>query len=205
MAEPTNVTIPGTSTGYNGLLSVTGYGSVAVRVESIRYGLELMTSQGEAANYVAYYPHAVLDTQFSLSLVFRTWTEREAFNTWMSTYMRKVTTRQISRGSMRVSVPARRFVRSAVPHGTLDYGDDVAQAGKAYRTSVSFSGAASPTLKSSSFQNVRDKTLATFYPAGTQLSGKASLAATIFDTPVIPPGWFGPSGNHGNLPGINND
>lgn len=195
MTEPTKVTMAGAKAGYNGSLTVKGYGSANVRVERILYGMAVISHEAVAANRKVYYPNKVVSNSFGMALIFAKWSEREAFSKWVSDYMKKVTTGQIANGSMLVSVPGRKFARSAVPSGTLEFGDDITQSGRAYRLTLNFIGATRPMLAkdTSRFRNSTNKILATFYPGGTQKAGAESLAGTLFDTAAPVP--FGPNPN----------
>lgn len=186
MAEPTRATIAGAPAGFNCRLSVSGYGSYAVRVERIRYSVEIHAESAAAANYRVFYPGWLQDPQFALAIVHLTAAERDRFNDWMAAYMRKVTSSQIAEGAMSVQVPVRRFNRTGVPLGTLVYGDSVGQAGSAYRTDLVFGGAYDPVSRDSisKFRAAKKdaSTSANFYPAAAQKGGAETLAGTIFDT-----------------------
>lgn len=186
MAEPKQITIGGAPSGYNGRLSVPGYGAMVVRVATITYSLDIVTSEAASAHGKAFYPGWLNESAFSLEVMFATWAGREKFNSWMHGYMDKVTRNQISKGYMLVQVPARRFTRKAVPHRSLDYGDDVAQSGRLYRSQITFSGSSDPLAKnaSSTFRNAKAQaqTSATFYPAGSQKAGAETLDSTLFDS-----------------------
>ena len=185
MTAPTRVTIPGATEGFNGLLTVTGYGSKTVRVESIRFGTDIYSEQADAATTKAFYPGWLQDSSFSLVLVFKTAAERDAINDWLAEYMRRVTSNRLKQGSMLAQVPVRRFVRRAVPQGTLTYGDDIGNAGRAYRLDLLFVGATDPIAASAASRfrpaRVDAKNSAPFYPSSEQKSGAESLDGTIFD------------------------
>jgi hypothetical protein len=177
-------TIAHAAVGNNALLSVSGYGMVTTRVETISYGVQAFSKESEAVNYKAFYPGWIQDVGFSLVLVFKDASERDAMNNWVHTYMTRVTTGAISRGSMLVAVPTRNFYRRAVPMGTLLYGDSRDQSGKAYRTNLVFAGATDPmnVNAASSFQAQKnDAKNSPYYPGSAQAAGAESLAGTIFD------------------------
>ena len=180
-----SVTISGAAEGLNGLLSVTGYGSIAVRVEKIRYGVEIYSEQADSANGKAYYPGWLQDSDFSLDIVHPTVGNRDAFNKWMRVYMTKATSGSLSHGAVLVRVPGRKFARNAIPQGTLNYGDSIDQNARAYRTTMVFRGATNPlsTGSASSFRKAKSDAAssAPFYPSTGQKKGAESLAATIFD------------------------
>ena len=189
MAEPNTITIGGAKVGFNGKLAVTGYGSMVVRVEKIGYGLGVISSEASAAHYKVFYPHIVTSGSFTLTLLLKNWAEREALNKWVSGYIRKVTTGQLSHGNVLATVPVRRFSKSGVPTGGLQYGDDIAESGKIYRVALSFAGASTPLTArdASKFRAAKakdDAALAAFYPGGSQRGGAESLAGTLFDTTV---------------------
>ncbi len=179
------VTIAGAKEGFNGLLSVTGYGSLTVRVEKIRYAVEIYSEQASSAHGKVFYPGWLQDADFSLELVHVSLADRDAFNRWMRGYMTKVTTGGVSQGSVLVRVPGRRFVRRAIPMGTLNLGDSIAQSGKAYRTALVFRGATDPIAikAASAFRAAKTDpaTSAPFYPSTGQKKGAESLDGTIFD------------------------
>lgn len=180
------VTIPGAVEGLNGRLLVSGYGSRTVRVERINYSVEIYTEEASSAHGKAFYPGWLQDSDFGLDIVHLSVSERDKFNTWLRTYMTRVTSGGIAQGSMLVQVPARKFARRAVPSGTLNFGDALNQQGKGYRTSLLFKGATDPiSIRSASaFRAARTdpEVSAPFYPSSGQKKGAESLDGTIFDT-----------------------
>lgn len=187
LTEPKQVGIAGAPAGYNTKFSVAGYGSHVVRTDRIATTVHVISSEAASAQAKTFYPHIITSDSFSLAVVFLNWNEREATAKWFRTYMEKITRGEIPRGSMLVQIPARRFVWLGVPEGTLTYGDDVSQAGRAYKLNLSFAGATDPTNVSSSFNRARKdwEISSAFYPVGSQVAGAESLAGTIFDaTPL---------------------
>lgn len=181
----TSPTIPGAAEGFNGLLSVTGYGSRTVRVERIRYSVEAYSEQAASAHGKAFYPQWLQDSDFGIDIVHVSATERDKFNGWLGAYMERVTRGTIAHGSMLVQVPTRRFARTAVPKGTLNFGDTIQQQSKGYRTSLLFQGATDPmaTLSASAFRAARKNPSesAPYFPSTGQKKGAESLDGTIFD------------------------
>jgi hypothetical protein len=189
MAEPQNATIPGASLGYNCRLSVRGYGSRLVRVESLAFPMEIITSEAAGTIGRVMYPLQIELPGFSLDVVFITRQERDGFNDWVSGYMRRVATNQHIGGYFYVVVPARRFAQSGVPIGPLPHGDRVGMLG--YRMTIQFVGAQQPlsavgynTDHGVSYYKppTADQAQARyFYPSGTQLSGREDLEGTLYD------------------------
>lgn len=195
MAEPEGVTIPGAPLGYNCRLSVRDYGSRLVRVESLSFPMEIITSEAAGTVGRVMYPLQIELPGFSVDVVFITRQERDSFNDWVSEYMRRVASNQHIGGYFYVVVPARRFAQCGVPIGPLMYGDWVGMLG--YHMTLQFVGAQQP-LSAVGYNSdhgvsyykppTADQAQARyFYPSGTQLSGRGVLEGTLYD-PIPPEG-----------------
>jgi hypothetical protein len=203
------VTIPGAPQGFNCLMVIRKYGSKAVRCLDVAYGLNIGSTEDEAAARRVYYPLNQYIAAYDLILAFATLAERDAFNNWLQTYMARAASNQNIGGYVYVQVPAREVAFNGIPLGPLMYGDTVPN-DLYYPTTVRFIGAVSPVSGvgvSSSLAGVsqfrlpsKDTTDAPhFYPGGTQKSGATSLAGTLYDPsppPVtLPPQGGGPIGS----------
>lgn len=189
MAEPTQVTISGAREGRNCRLSVSGYSSITVQAVALALVVNINASDEDAGSRRAYYPFSVVSDSFSLIVIHNSWAQREAFNAWIRGYMNKVIANDKIGGTIKVELPVRRFVRNAVPKGTVNYGarfDDVS-----FTTTIQFVGALNPlsAVGQSAVSGVsyykpptNDPTAKYFYPSGTQVSGAESLQGTIFDS-----------------------
>lgn len=191
MAEPRRIRIDGKA-GFTGRIATNGYGSRAVRVIELAYGLGIIsTESGESRHRRAFYPVVTTSSSFGMTVAFTTWEEREAFNRWITRYMRGVSTKAGTNGYMRIDVPSRRFERIAVFEGGIEYGEAVGDL--AYTAKLDFCGSSDPIdgIKAvkqnlSVFRLPDDKIAKFYYPAGNQLSGAASLEGTIFDDTADP-------------------
>lgn len=181
--------IAGAPVGYNARITAAGYGSRLLRCLRVSYGVQVNTTDDEAASARATYPLARVIPSFTLVVSLHTLAERDAFNAWVREYMRQVTTNQRVSGYMNVTVPSRNFSRSGVPVGPLTYG---ARSGDFWwPTQISFVGVTDPVsaVGASTVPGAsryvgpsKDTTDAPyFYPAGTQKAGAESLEGTFFD------------------------
>jgi hypothetical protein len=206
MAEPTRVTIAGARQGYNCRLTISRYGSFVCRVVSIAPSVKIIASDESAGRRRAFYPFVTSGSSFEMAVVHAGWSEREAFNRWVRGYMTRIADNARIGGVVLVEVPARRFSRTAIPEGVLNYGEDVAT--PTYTSALSFVGASdavsaigqSSVGGDSYVQTPRQdyKTSRYFYPSGSQVSGAASLEGTIFDrTPNV-----APARTSGTLPNV---
>ena len=196
-----NPTIPGAPLGHNCLMVVRKYGSRAARVTDVAYGLNIGSTEDEAATTRAYYPINQYIPAFDLTYVFTSKAERDAFSRWLQTYMGRVATNQNIGGYVYVQVPARNIAFNGVPLGPLVYGESV-PTDLTYAVTVRYVGVTNPISgvgKSSlagvsQFQLPRKDTKDApyFYPAGTQKSGQESLEGTLYD-PTPPPTTLPPS------------
>lgn len=173
----------------NATFATKNFGSRSVMISEISYGIDIIATEGEASQRTAFYPLAYDGSSFSVTLIFATWEDREAFSSWLRAYMEKVLTGHGFYASMTINCPVRDFVRVGIPQDQLEYGEGLTDVG--YTVSLNFLGVTDPTDPNSSTLNSgvayfkwpkKDKTTKYFYPSGQQLSGAASLEGTIFDT-----------------------
>lgn len=198
MAEPTNIALG--SNGRNARLKTNGHGQRLVKCIGLNYGLGIIAKGDgdESRSRKAFYPVVTTSSSFGIVIGFSSWQEREDFNTWMTGYMEAVSTSSGLNGWMEVAVPARNFLKTAVPEGDLDFGEGVGDT--AYQITLNFVGASDPldneglTNKKagiSYFKPPGDKTGQGLYlsPAGRQLKGAESLEGTMFDDTYSSPGF----------------
>jgi hypothetical protein len=188
-------TIAGAPAGFNGRLSVALYGSRVVRVTSISYPLEVVSSEDVGPVGRVMYPVACEVPGFTLGLIFVSRQEREGFSEWLRGYMERVVADQRVGGYVYVYVPARGFARNGVPIGPLAYGDEVGLA--SYPVTVSFvaaiepiSGVGKTRVDEVSYYQGPSKDAASvthFYPAGIQRAGLDEVERVLYDNtePVL--------------------
>lgn len=193
-----NPTITGAPNGHNCLFSVKSYGSRSVMVTDIQYVVQINSTESNAAHSHTFYPLNTYVSTFDISLVFKTYAERESLNKWLRTYMERVSSNQSIGGYVYVYCPIRKFTRDGVLQGNLTYGDSSPN-DMAYPCTLRFTGTRDPiSIKggnlakfgqiSQFIEAKNDKADAPFfYPAGTQKAGKESLAGTLYDNPVNTP------------------
>lgn len=175
--------------GHSGRISSRGIGGRRIRVVALDFGLGIIaTSDGEARSRRAFYPVVTTGSSFTMTVAFISYEEREQFNQWMKDYMHSVARGTAKSGIMTIRVPARDFVRTAVPETDLAFGEGLTDIG--YLTSIGFIGASDPVNMNLSkkmagisyFKPPRgDQESSYFYPAGRQVRGAESLDGTIFD------------------------
>jgi hypothetical protein len=194
-----NATIPGAPEGFNCLMVIRQYGSKAVRCLDVAYGLNIGSTEDEAAARRVYYPLNQYIAAYDLVLAFTSRGERDAFNHWVQTYMQRASANQKIGGYVYVQVPARNIAFNGVPLGPLTYGDTIPN-DLYYPTNIRFVGTVSPISavgNSSVLSGVSQFRLPTkdttdapfFYPGGTQKSGASSLEGTLYDPtpPTVKP------------------
>lgn len=182
--------IPGAPYGFNGRLSVGGYGTYFCRIVEIGFGVKILSSEESAASRKAFYPLVTLGSSFTLYTIHNTTPERDNFNKWIRGYMEAVSSNKRISGTMRVEVPARRFVRVGVCSGTLQYGDAWNQT-NSWTTSLDFVGASAPisAVGGAAVAGVTyyknptssDPALKHFYPSQAQVSGAETLDGALFN------------------------
>lgn len=212
MADP-SVTINGAPEGFNCLMTIRKYGSKTVRVTDVAYDLTIESTEDEAAARRVYYPVSQYIAGYDLALAFASMLERDVFNSWLESYMRKAASNQSIGGYVFVQIPGRSIAFNGVPMGPLTWGEQT-PADLQYPMQIRFVGAVSPTSAIgtttalagiSQFQLPRKDTTEApfFYPAGTQKSGAVSLQGTLYDpTPVtqLPNNSSGGGGGRRLLP-----
>lgn len=191
MAEPTQVTVPGGKMGFNGRIKNSDLGTLDIRVMAILTQTKVNSRESSAAQAKTFYTHNVSGGSFQLELIHKNIEERNAFNKWMKNFMEKASRSQLSAGWVEVSVPVRRFVRKAVPQGTLMQGDAIDNVNRSYSTTMRFIGASDPAARReiSYIKHSEDWNILKHYPGGTQVGWSAE--EEFYDrgvTPVIRPG-----------------
>lgn len=179
------------SSSFNATITSADFGSRQIRVTKISSPLNIVASaDSEARSRRAFYPTTVDGSAFRLVLAFKSYAERESFNTWMNKFMVGVSEGSAKHGTMTVQVPSRKFIQVGVPQGEVEYGQGVLDVG--YEMTLTFLGAKSPVNLSLSskmagvsyLQDARSNPKAQFfYPSSNQVKGAASLDGAIFDTP----------------------
>lgn len=160
----------------NCLMGAGGYGSVAVKVESVEYGINIISSEAEARNRRAFYVVKHTPGMFDLGLVFKNYDEIYTFAKWMSGYFKKLQDPDLNLGVMRVIVPSRHFDRMGVPSGAVPLGDNLEDTAR--RMTLSFIGTKDPVALNSDliskFAAPPNQSFEApyFYPDGVQLGGE---------------------------------
>lgn len=186
-------TFPGAPRGFNARITIARYGRRFVRVTELVHGLTIVSAESEASQRRAYYPVMAVQSDFSLTLEWKSTAERNGFNAWMRQYMRRVSGNDDSiSGYATVQIPDRGFTRNAVPHSTLDWQDSPELA--KWMTRLTFVGASDPvdqtlTARQGGLSYLilpSDPVARHFYPTGNQIKGTATDSP--FDgAPPMPP------------------
>lgn len=176
--------------GFNATISSRGAsGSRRVRVMAIDYPLDINTSaDNESGTRRSFYPISTDGSNFSITLGFVSWEEREDFNKWMTSFMSSVVAGTTNYGTMTVRAPSRKFTRVGVPQGPLQFGEGIMDV--AYFVQVAFVGSHDPVdpdlsqkMQGVSYFNGPGKFAISrfFYPAGQQAKGAEALDQSLFD------------------------
>lgn len=176
----------------NATLSVVGYGSLGVRIKTISFGFDMLTSNSESRMFRTLYTRAITEEAFGLGLICTTHEEYELLGMFLLNYGRKAA--QGTAGMMRVRFPARNFDRLGVPDGST-FGRAVPDV--TWPMAVGFTGASdlvnlgsrdvttlSNVLGAEYLNSIhKDPASAYYYPTGSQLTGAGSGADLLYDTP----------------------
>ena len=98
--------------GYNGVLTASGYGSIPIRVKTIEYGLNIVGSPDASSTFKYFYTRQRQVDSFNVTVIFDSTAEREAFFTWFREYALQAIAPS-SVGPVRVQVPVRNFDMTA--------------------------------------------------------------------------------------------
>lgn len=159
-------------TGENATLTVAGYGTRSVLVETVAHGMSVVSSTDDARNHRAFYTNKVTSGSFDLAMAFLSHASYQSWSSWMMEYLRRLADGKL--GPMRVKVPRFSFDKIGVPNAAVPFGDTMGII--VYRTQMTFIGTSDPLDPSSynetvsQFRNAgKDEKIAPyFYPAGTQ-------------------------------------
>lgn len=164
-----NITTPtlAPETGrYNGKMVAIGWGSLWVKVKSIRYGMSIMSSEDSTRFSKVVYPQKVTDAGFVLGIVFTTEARRRSVADLLQGYARLAGDPDSGVGPMVVAVPKRKFVRIGIPVRGVDYDDRVGAI--TYSMDIQFVGTSDPlnvgTTKNLSHVDDVTQTNSMFYP-----------------------------------------
>lgn len=139
-------------TDYNGTISAYGLSpqDIAVRVNQIAYGLNIIGQEDEAAYAKTFYVRQVQEDVFYLTVEFITAKERRDFFSWYQNYAIQAT-KPSPVGPMRVQVPSRNFDF----YGTLTQGvqEVTTPQDVTWNMTLQFNGAQPTTSLSSAYIN----------------------------------------------------
>lgn len=179
----------------NATLSVANYGSLAVRIRTISFGIDIISSTTHSRMFRTLYTRAITDEAFGIEVVCTTHAEYQRLGTFLLNYGRRAA--QGSLGMMRVRYPARKFDRLGIPNGST-FGRAVPDV--TWPMTIAFVGAnnlvSTGTRDVTVLSNIigaeylnaihKDPSAAYYYPSGSQLSGAGSGADLLYNDPVPP-------------------
>jgi len=160
------------NTGENATMTVAGYGTRSVILESIGHGMSVVADSAEARNHKAFYTTKVTSGSFDLGIAFTSYAKYNSWVSWMREYLRRLANGQL--GPMRVQMPKLGFDKIGVPSTSILFGD--ARRNVIYRADITFIGTSDPTETSTHNATISQFRLGSkdalvapfFYPGGTQ-------------------------------------
>lgn len=161
---------------YDATFSAKGYGTKTAKCTGLGWGTTIEGSDSESRSHSTFYPKLVTASQFSVRVAFPTQKLWREFNEWVEKYARSISNPNGTVGPMVVSVPARKFLKVAIPVDGFEYGDQTAALVR--ETTITFEGTNDPVKPgqrgtSSEPSIPRDDIVATFYPTGYQAGSVA--------------------------------
>lgn len=177
-------------------LSARNYGSFSVKVETVSHGINLIGSDTNyARHHRVFYLTKRTSGSFVLGMVFSSAREADRFARWLEQYGRLLSSPNSKLGPMRVTIPRRRFDKTAIPTEGITYGDDVRRL--APRMQIRFVGSRDPVAFNSNLlskfilpgaEAIRNNPeIPYFYPAGAQLKGDEFGLDYLYDNTEIEP------------------
>lgn len=173
-------------TGENLLLAVSGYGSRRLKCEEIQHGIsvvpgeETSTSTGRNWN-----PTIVSSGSFSVVVIHSTYKDFVDLNDWLKVYVDRVSTGKV--GPMRITCPARRFDKVAIPSRGIRFGREATEF--FWRQTLGFTGTSS-ALDLASTEDLTKLSAAYtatyFEPGGSPGDYLSSYAIASVGDPLLP-------------------
>lgn len=164
--------------GENGILSIKQYGRRRVVVTRISFGIEFNNSDSNLGrNRRMFQTHHVTSGQMNVRLAFNSQGSHEDFMLWLQGYMRRVSDPDLPSHPIRFTCPVRRIDKMVVLKSGVTFGDKVAQA--VYPADLTFREITDLVTLNEDNRSVfvlpeaDDPALPRFYPAGSQLDGRA--------------------------------
>lgn len=158
---------------FNATLFAKNYGSKAVVVERISYGINVEGDTDATRQHTLFYARKVTPTPFEITIVCRSFAEYEDIGNWLKGYGDKVSGAAAQTSAMRVSVPKFKFDKLGIPQEGIGFGDRLEAV--TYRFRLSFLGTSDPIAEAAASQfkdaTAGDRAIPYFYPVN-QLRGQ---------------------------------
>jgi len=169
----------------NGALSVAGFGTFTIRIQTINYGFQVISHEEMGPSVKAFYPWQITQAQFAIEVIFPGRVSRDNFNHWMESYMQFAynPTNPAASVAMRVQGP-RNFDFTGIPTTGVEYSTNIQDL--TFTETINFEGGSptNPTVLAApstvSSPVTADPSSIYFYPSGTILNG--TTEATIYNT-----------------------
>ena len=173
---------------FNCLLSVPTYGDFPVVATTLGYGMTVVANVGEARAARTFYPDVRTSGPWYVDTAHGNREERDEMNSWLYMMLRRAsnpwTDRPIS--PITVTIPARDFVKTGYPTGSLNFGDSTGKSD--WNSRITFSSASDPTtsiLDASRYVAAKNSDAAkNFYP-GSRISDQSNTAVPPVDPVAI--------------------
>lgn len=155
----------------NCTLEAPGFGTSAVKVETVGYGMQVIQSEGVGRTSRTYYPFVRTSGAWYIEAVFSSVLERNAFHGWMLYYVIRASDQYAQPLlPITVTIPKVDFMKTGYISSDIGFGD--AQGTGVYRSVVQFTSASDP-LVITRIRDVyrpptRDAAALQFYPAGVK-------------------------------------
>lgn len=111
----------------NALITAPGYGTFQVTCLGLGFGQQLDASTLESRRFVAFYSHITTSEEWYINLRFKSWTEYDDFNAWLTGYFNRITDpTQTPLMPVWVNIlnAKRNFQKRGYPVTSAEYGDE---------------------------------------------------------------------------------
>lgn len=159
--------------------SARGHGSRSAYCSGLEEEVEIESSSSETKNSSDYYPRHVIGSGFSVTVSFRSGSERNSFTQWMYEYALKLGAGTAN--SMQVTIPAVGFTARGVPIGSFPRRYQ-AISSPVKTVDVKFERLDEALVRVTADPEIPfDAVVATFYPTGVQQVGPSPGEDSLYD------------------------
>lgn len=164
-------------------LDAPGWGKIGVVATTLGYGMNIVSSEGEARTKRTFYPWVRTSGKWYIEIEHGNRNERDLVNAWLLFYIARITDPNLTPlPPVSVTVPSRDFHKVGYPDGTIDFGDSYGTG--RYSTIVSMTSASDPELgefTGSRYVPPTDDTQAEYFTPGGSQTGYDPNYSRVYD------------------------